>query len=94
MSSKLLHFDSVQLKSDYRKKYDTLQCEQACLKALNQYVDKARYKLLAEFEEWYRVCYIGGEPVDTTLCEEVELETSPQGKKVGYIRESLVQEGG
>lgn len=60
-----------------------LQYEQSCLKTLNHYVDKARAKLLAEFEEWYRVCYIGGEPLDGTaaVSEEVEPE-SAHSKKV------------
>lgn len=44
--------------------------EQSCLKTLNQFVDKSRSKLLAEFEEWYRVCYIGGEPMDSAIVEE------------------------
>lgn len=72
-----------QLKADYRKKYESLQLEQSCLKTLNQYVDKARSKLLAEFDEWYRICYIGGEPIDGgTVCEEVDAE-SPHNKKRG-----------
>ncbi len=72
----------MQLKADYRKKYESLQLEQSCLKTLNQYVDKARSKLLAEFDEWYRICYIGGEPIDGgTVCEEVDAE-SPHNKKV------------
>ena len=41
-----------------------MRLEQTYLKTLNQYVEKARCKLLAEFDEWYRVCYIGGEPIE------------------------------
>lgn len=50
------------------------------MKTLNQFVDKARAKLLAEFDEWYRVCYIGGEPIDGTVCEEED--DIDQNKKV------------
>lgn len=71
----------MQMKSEYRKKYETLQVEKACLKTLNQFVDKARGKLLAEFDEWYRICYIGGEPIDSAICEDTD-EDSDQCKKV------------
>ena len=47
-------------------------------------MDKARAKLLAEFEEWYRVCYIGGEPLDGAVCEEVDAEGA-QSKKVRSV---------
>ncbi len=76
-----MHFLLIQLKSDYRKKYESLQVEKACLKTLSQFVDKARAKLLAEFDDWYRVCYVGGEPIDGTICEDVD-EDSDQIKKV------------
>ena len=46
---------------------------QACLKTLNQYVEKSRSKLLTEFNEWYRICYIGAETMDDT---EEDVETS------------------
>jgi hypothetical protein len=75
----------LQLKADYRMKYEALQHEQSCLKTLNQYVDKARSKLLAEFEEWYRVCYIGGEPLDGNIYEDVDAEESTQSKKVDML---------
>ena len=63
--------------------------EQAQLKTLSQYVDKARSKLLVEFEEWYRVCYIGGEPIEGTLCEDMDGESEqPETRKV---RQNYVQ---
>lgn len=50
---------------DYHKKCEYLEAGRACIKTLEQFVDKSRLKLLQEFEEWYRLCYIGGEPLDT-----------------------------
>ena len=40
------------------------------MRMVKQYMDRSRSKLLLEFEEWYRVCYIGGE-----VLEEEESET-------------------
>ena len=51
----------MQLKSEYRREYDSLELAQSRLKTINHYVEKSRSTLLLAFEEWYRISYIGGE---------------------------------
>ena len=50
------------------------------MKTVKQYMDKSRSKLLAEFKEWYRVCYVGGEVEveEEEKEEEVFQETEPK----------------
>ena len=50
-----------QLKTEYREKYGRLKELQACVKIVKQYMDRSRSKLLSEFAEWFKVCYVGGE---------------------------------
>ena len=34
------------------------------MRVLKQYMDRSRSKLLLEFEEWYKICYVGGEALE------------------------------
>ena len=61
---------SLQLKSNYREKYEQLQVLNAELRYCKQYVDQSREKLLTEFETWYKQAFVG----DDCVCEEVPAE--------------------
>lgn len=50
----------LQLKAEYRDKYECLQVMNAECTYCKQYVDQSRHKLLSEFEAWYRLAFLGG----------------------------------
>ncbi len=55
------YYHQSQLKVQYRKKYQDLLAQQENLKILRQYVEKSRSKLLTEFNEWYKITYVGAD---------------------------------
>lgn len=54
---------SLQLKSDYREKYEQLQVLNAELRYCKQYVEQSREKLLTEFDAWYRQSFLDDDGV-------------------------------
>ena len=49
----------TQLKSQYREKHASLLAVQVEVQHCKQYVDQCRARLLAEFEVWYKMAFLG-----------------------------------